>query len=116
MDFDQAIAAHSAWKTKLKAYLNNPDHSLKPAEIELDDKCALGQWIHGEGRQFLSNASYSTLKMAHAKFHKAAAAVVRKADSGQSVTEEVTLGATSDFTSASSAVVSAIVAMKRKPH
>jgi hypothetical protein len=113
MDFDHAIAAHSAWKTKLKDYLRKPDHSLKPADVEVDNKCPLGQWIHGEGAQWIAKPSYATLKMEHAKFHKAAAAVVRKADSGQSVTEEVALGAKSEFTAASGAVVSAIMHMKK---
>ncbi len=112
MDFDQAIAAHSAWKAKLKAYLKNPDHSLKPADVQVDNKCILGQWIYGEGKRWSSTPGYSELKAQHAKFHLAAAAVVRKADSGQPVAEEIALGAKSDFTTTTVAVVNAIVRMK----
>jgi len=112
MDFDQAIAAHSAWKTKLKAYLNKPDGSLKPADIQSDRKCPLGQWIHGEAAQWIGNAAYSELKMQHARFHAAAAALVRKADAGQPVSEELALGSESDFTKTTSAVVAAIVRMR----
>jgi hypothetical protein len=114
MDFDQAIAAHSAWKSKLKAYLNKPDGSLKPADIQSDQKCLLGQWIHGEAKQWIANAAYTELKTQHAKFHVAAADLVRKADAGQSVSEELALGASSDFTRLTTAVVSAIVRMREE--
>ena len=83
MDFDEAIRAHSAWKLKLSAYLRNPDGSLKASEIQADNKCALGQWIYGEGAKHSSHAEFTTLKAEHQRFHKAAAQVVQKADSGQ---------------------------------
>ena len=111
--FDQAIAAHSAWKTKLRQYISHHDGSLKLADIAVDNKCELGQWIHGEGSRYSKLPEYATLKNEHARFHKAAADVVRKADSGQSVAEEVALGGKSDFSAASSAVVLAIATMKK---
>ncbi|QQR80059.1 MAG: CZB domain-containing protein [Deltaproteobacteria bacterium] len=114
MDFDQAIRAHSEWKIKLQGYLKKPDKSLKASDIEVDNKCPLGQWIYGEGHKHAALPEYTTLKAEHAKFHKAAAAVVRKADSGQSTTEETALGSNSEFGSSSSSVVSAIMKMKLK--
>lgn len=114
MDFDEAIKAHSSWKMKLSTYLRKPDGSLKASEIQLDSKCALGQWIYGEGAKWSSHPEFATLKTEHAKFHKAAAQVVIKADSGQDTSQETSLGANSEFASASSAVVSAIMAIRRK--
>lgn len=114
MNFDDAIRAHSAWKTKLSAYLNNPDGSLKPEEIEPDNACALGQWIHEEGIAHSGDSDYQELKKIHANFHKAAAEVVRRADSGEAVAEDVALGATSDFAKHSSAIVSGIMKLRRK--
>jgi hypothetical protein len=113
MDFDQAIAAHGAWKHKLSDYLGKHDGSLKAAEVALDNKCPLGQWIHGEGINFSKLPEFGTLKTEHARFHKAAAEVVKHADSGKSTTAEVALGSKSDFAAASSAVVVAIMAMKK---
>ncbi|MBK9322874.1 MAG: CZB domain-containing protein [Bdellovibrionaceae bacterium] len=114
MDFDEAIKAHSAWKMKLSTYLKKPDGSLKPSEIQVDNKCQLGQWIYAEGARLSSYPEYATLKSEHARFHKAAAEVVKKADAGQDTSEETALGAKSDFASASSAVVGAIMAIRRK--
>lgn len=113
MNFDQAIAAHGAWKQKLASYLVKPDGSLKPNEISPDNKCPLGQWIHGEGVQHSKLPEYAALKGEHAHFHKAAADIVRKADAGQAMTQETALGAKSEFSVASSAVVMAIMNMKK---
>lgn len=114
MNFDDAIKAHSAWKIKLSTYLRKPDGSLKAAEIEPDNKCALGQWIHGEGATHASLPEFTTLKSEHIKFHKAAAEVVRKADSGKDTSEETALGGKSEFSTTSQAVITAIMVMKRK--
>ena len=114
MDFDEAIKAHSAWKMKLGAYLRSPDGSLKAGDVGVDNKCALGQWIYGEGSKWSSLPEFGVLKTEHAKFHKAAAAVITKADAGQSTTEETALGSKSEFASASNSVVSSIMVMKRK--
>lgn len=114
MNFDEAIQAHSTWKLKLTKYLRSPDGSLKAEEVCLDNKCALGLWIYGEGVSYTSMTEYGTLKSEHAKFHKAAAEVITKADAGKSVSEEVQMGADSPFAKASSAVVLAIMEMKKK--
>jgi hypothetical protein len=114
MDFDHAIAAHAAWKSKLAKYLKSPDHSIKPAEVALDDHCELGKWIAGEGKQFANLPEYASMKSDHTRFHKVAADIVQRANAGQKVLEEVALGAKSEFASASSSVVRAIIALKSR--
>ncbi len=114
MDFNQAISAHSKWKTKLREYLVKPDRSLSASEIALDNKCELGKWIVGDGAKYSSLPEFQALRSEHAKFHKAAADVVRKADSGHRVIEEVALGSNSEFSLASANVVTAIMAIKNK--
>jgi hypothetical protein len=114
MDFDGAIRAHTEWKMKLKTYIKKPDGSLKAAAVCLDNKCPLGQWIHGEGTKWSSLAEYAELKTEHAKFHTCAADIIRKADTGKDTSEEMALGSTSAFANTSSSVVSAIMKMKSK--
>ena len=114
MNFDDAVKAHAAWKMKLKAYLDAPDKSLKVDEVGSDCRCDLGRWIHGDGKQFAAHPEYGRLKDEHAKFHRAAADIVRKADAGHNVGADVALGTTSPFSAASTAVVTAIMAMKRR--
>ena len=112
MDFDQAIAAHGMWKKKLSKYIVKCDGSLKPGFVALDNQCVLGKWIHAESLDHLA-PEYTALKVAHARFHKAAAEVVQRANSGQAVSAETVVGAGSDFTKASTAVVMAIVNIKK---
>ena len=113
MNFDDAIKAHVEWKMKLKAYLAKPDKSLDPAKVGLDNQCPLGKWLHGEGAKFASNPKFSQLVAEHAKFHKAAAQIIIKADSGASVTQEVALGAKSEFAVVSEKVVSILMECKK---
>jgi methyl-accepting chemotaxis protein len=112
MDFDDATKAHSAWKLKLGTYLTRPDGSIKSAEVSADNRCALGQWNYGEGLADAHLPDFVTLKDMHKKFHGAAAEVILKADSGQSVTEDIALGAVSDFGAASQAVVVSLMRLK----
>jgi hypothetical protein len=113
MNFDEAIKAHAAWKQKLGLYLRNPDQSLKAVDVQVDNKCELGKWIYGEGAKHSALPEYSILKSEHAKFHKCAASIITQADTGKSMTEEITLGSGSEFSTASSNVVGAIMKMKR---
>lgn len=113
MDFDEAVRAHSDWKMKLAMYLRKRDGSFKPDEVCQDNRCVMGKWIHGEGRAaFGSRPSFGALRDKHARFHREAAEVVRCADAGQSVSEEVAIGANSAFARASAEVVDAVRKIK----
>ncbi len=74
MDFDEAVAANSHWKTKLRAYLAKPDKSLNPADVEADNRCPLGHLIHGEGGSRSAEPDFKELRTEHANFHRATAA------------------------------------------
>lgn len=114
MDFQGAINAHVAWKMKLSKYLRSADGSLDPILIERDDGCELGRWMKGEGAVKCGNkAPFVTLLTEHARFHKAAAEIVRKANAGLNVTDETALGGGSPFTKASTAVVAALMDLRR---
>ena len=91
-----------------------PDHSLNAATASGDHNCELGKWLHGEGQKFAGLPEFATLVTDHAMFHKAAGEVIRRADVGQKVSEEVALGANSEFAKASSSVVSELMQLKRK--
>jgi hypothetical protein len=114
LNFDEAIAAHSIWKQKLAIYLAKPNKSIDSGKLAQDHHCELGKWIHGQQGPILSNPTFQELKKEHASFHQAAAEVVKKADSGQKVSEEISLGAKSPYASCSSKVISALVKMKRE--
>lgn len=111
-NFDNAIQAHAAWKQKLANYIQNPDKSLKHEDVCADNKCPLGKWIYGDGEKYSHLNEFQKLKPAHAKFHKEAAEIVKKANSGIKVSSEMALSATSPFTNASKEVAQIILTLK----
>jgi hypothetical protein len=112
MNFDQAIRVHVDWKMKLSAYLSKPNGTLSASTVSQDNQCELGKWIRGEGQKFAKTPEFAKLTADHTHFHKAAGEVIRKADAGQRVAEEVALGASSEYATASKAVVSSLMKMK----
>jgi methyl-accepting chemotaxis protein len=114
MDFDQAVSVHSKWKRKLRHYVAKRDGSLRPVDVSLDHKCVLGQWIYAEGAAYSSMPEYTRLKYEHARFHMVAAELVKKANAGESVDAEMVPCSNSEFSTASSAIVIAIMAMKKR--
>ena len=56
--------------------------------------------------------AFIELKTRHAQFHAAAAALVRKVDSGQSVNDDITVGSGSEFSKSTAAVVKALVKLR----
>ena len=114
MNFDRAIAAHTAWKKEFKAHLTKRDGSLQPSDIACDDKCPLGQLIHDQGASYSLLTEFAALKASHAHFHQVAAQLVMRSDQDPSVVEEMELGAHSEFTAATSTLVRAIITMRKR--
>jgi hypothetical protein len=68
----------------------------------------------GTGKKHANSPEFQHLRSEHARFHKAAADVVHRADSGANVSGETALGGHSEFSSASTAVVKAIMSLRSK--
>ena len=113
MNFDQAVNAHSAWKTKLRDYIAKHDGSLSAAAVATDNQCDLGKWIYGEGKAYERFPEYAKLKSEHAKFHKVVADVVQDVNAGKHIDEKAAMGPGSQFASLSSEVVLTIMNMKK---
>ncbi len=114
MNFDEAVAMHAKWKRKLRQYVARHDASLRPADVSLDHKCVLGQWIYGEGGAHAALPEYTRLKYEHARFHIIAGELVQKANSGEFIDAEMEPCSNSQFSLSSAAIVGAIVAMKKR--
>jgi hypothetical protein len=113
VNIEKEILAHSDWKRKLSNYITKPDGSLKSSDVASDRNCELGKWIYGSS-EHSNGPEFNKLKADHARFHTAAAGVIRRADAGQNVAEEVLLGSNSEYGRASSDVVSSLMALKAK--
>lgn len=85
MDFDAAMQAHASWRIRLTGYANGISREKFDAgETGRDNLCDLGKWLHGEGKAELQGVpEYRQLVIAHAEFHRHAAAIIRAIDEGR---------------------------------
>jgi methyl-accepting chemotaxis protein len=112
-DFDTAIEAHRQWKVKLRKAIADHD-KLDAQAICRDDKCALGQWLHGPGgSRWGSKPLFVELLAKHADFHKSAADVAGRINAGEYAQAERLIGSGSAFARCSNEVVALIGSAKR---
>lgn len=89
MDWMGIINAHVMWKLRLQKLLDGTsEEKLDPAVIGLDNRCALGQWIYGDGQAYRDADTFEEVRLMHADFHRFAAEVVSLHQAGK--TEEAT--------------------------
>ena len=78
MDWMEIIGAHVMWKQRLTAFLaGNSPEALDPEAIRMDNRCALGKWVYGEGASMSELSRYDEVRGLHAQFHQYAADVVQ---------------------------------------
>jgi methyl-accepting chemotaxis protein len=114
MNLDNAIAAHVEWKTKLRSAIQKKEQ-LDAVSISLDNKCPLGQWLHGEAKaQYARLTSYGTCVAKHAEFHRCAGKVAIKINAGNYTEAEAMLASGTPYTAASNAVGVAIISLRKE--
>lgn len=93
LDIQAAISAHENCKTRLQAYLNGTIQEVFDANVVcFDNRCALGQWIHGSGKAKLGQYPGFTALMSHHKmFHFAASNIVALQNRGKTAEADVIL-------------------------
>ena len=76
-----AIDVHIAWKDRLAAQISGANsETLEISVVASDDHCALGKWIHSEGKKSFSHLpEFAELRSQHAQFHRNAGDVLREA-------------------------------------
>jgi len=75
MDFENAIAAHVEWKTKLRSAII-AQSELDSFAAAKDNVCPLGKWLHGDARaKYAHLAEFSGCVQSHAAFHREAGRV-----------------------------------------
>jgi methyl-accepting chemotaxis protein len=113
LNIDSAIEAHRQWKVKLRTALDHQDQ-LDDRAIACDDRCQLGQWLHGEGgRRHGQQPGFVSLLNEHRDFHLAAAEVARCINAGKVDQARRMLDSGSAFAQASNAVALALNRLRR---
>lgn len=93
LDIQTAMMAHENWKLRLQAYLDGESsEKFLPEVICFDNRCDLGQWIHGKGQANLGKfAGFTALLEHHKMFHYAASNVVALSQAGKEAEARQTL-------------------------
>ncbi|CAO5679748.1 MAG: hypothetical protein HEEMFOPI_01334 [Holosporales bacterium] len=114
MNIDEAVKAHSDWKMKLQRFLRNPDGSVDAQTVAKDNACPLGKWIYlGNDLKLKKFPELNELIKEHRRFHIAAADIINKKNRGESITEDIALGSSSEFSKASQNVIGLLMKLKR---
>lgn len=79
-----AIKAHGEWKFRLRSAINTGKSEWTPHDIQPDNRCVFGQWLHGrEIPAEAKNACYFKAIELHANFHRLASKILDMALKGQ---------------------------------
>jgi methyl-accepting chemotaxis protein len=114
MNLDDASRAHSDWRIKLRTAIAKKE-PIDVRTIGADNCCALGQWLHGEGKSSYSRLrAYSDCVDRHAAFHRAARGVADAINQKRYADAEAMLGSGTPYAQASSAVGSALLGLKKE--
>lgn len=83
MDLEKAADAHTQWRIKFRTAID-AKQSLDDRNIACDDKCELGQWLHGDGRsKHAAKPQFQALVAAHKQFHAVAGRVATTINAGR---------------------------------
>jgi methyl-accepting chemotaxis protein len=82
MNANKAIDAHRQWKERFYVAMQKRAQ-LNIAEIQADNCCEFGKWLHGEAKAKFSHlASYKTCVALHATFHQEAGKIAQDINAG----------------------------------
>ena len=88
---------------------------MDAAAISADNRCPLGQWLHGEARiKFSTLKSYVDCVGKHATFHKEASKVAHAINAKKYTDAETMLNAGTSYSAASNAVATAIIGLRKE--
>lgn len=114
MDLDNAIAAHAEWKTTLRKAIQQKEQ-LDVMTLSDDNKCPLGQWLHGDAKdKYGTLESHSRCIAKHSEFHKCVGDVATLVNAGKYTEAEQMLSGGTKYSTASSAVGGAIIGLRKE--
>jgi Chemoreceptor zinc-binding domain len=108
---NQAIAAHSAWKARLRAIIASGKSDLPVQQICRDDQCDFGKWLKNPAlpRQLKSSHHFREVVQLHAVFHESAGHTATLALAGKANEAEATMQLGGEFSKASSELINAMM-------
>ena len=69
--FEKMIAAHTAWKSKIRAFVEGMDIGVTYETATDHTACVLGKWYYGDGQQYMNLPLMQNLGDEHMEMHQA---------------------------------------------
>jgi len=114
MDFELARQAHNEWKIKLRTAIAKQEH-LDAASISSDNRCQLGEWLHGEAKvKYGKLASYADCVSKHAAFHQEAGKVAQTINLKNYAQAKTMMDANTPYALAANAFIIAMGVLKKE--
>ena len=79
---NDAEMAHNAWVIRLDKYVTGLDHNIDKDAARLDNGCAFGKWLYGQGQGYMHLPVMQQVKDVHAEFHKLVGETIDAHDRG----------------------------------
>jgi DNA-binding transcriptional ArsR family regulator len=106
-----AVAAHAAWKTRLRHAVELGRSEIDPATAAREDRCELGQWlVDGIPDTDRRSPHYATVRAIHADLHREVGRIMALALDGESADARSLLVPGSAFNAISADLVAALLA------
>lgn len=113
MNLEEAVQKHAAWKMTFRGAISKKER-LDAQTIGQDNCCTVGQWLHGEGRaRWSSRPEFQRALEKHKTFHGEAGKVASMINAGNYAGAEAALSHGTPYSSASSEVGVALIALKK---
>ena len=106
---NKGIAAHSAWKARLRTAVSSGKFDVPAAKVAMDNQCEFGKWLYGLSGSDKQTEHFNTVRRLHAQFHEEAAQIVVLATSGQSEKAEQAMALGGSYTKTSAELTGAMV-------
>lgn len=97
LDVEAALFAHGDWKRRLRDAVSLGFSERDSDDVGRDDLCELGCWLHSLRSEHGGDPLCEDLIELHARFHQAAAAVVRLIEAGRTEEARAAMDSESEF-------------------
>ncbi len=111
-EIKKAIGDHGRWKKTLKAAVDTGKIDMQIPTIKSDSECGFGKWLHGPTitEKQRNSSHYQKVRELHAAFHEKAAKAAELAISGRKAHAMKMLEVSGEFTKASAALTTSMMA------
>lgn len=111
---DDAVSAHSMWKSRLKQAIDTGISDFKCEVVKTDNQCAFGKWLYGaHDSKLAKNEIFKNIKIKHASFHIEAAGVLDLALKGDKSNAKKLMSAGSNFENLSNELTKLMLELKK---